>query len=294
MPFFIVRRWCFNYGGDEMNIEAGQTVLITGASGGLGNYITEAFAQRGLKLGLVAFPGTELVGMQQELEQRGLKVFSSASDLRDAAQRRMVVDHVRKELGEIDILVNNAGMEFTCPYHELSEDNICDVISVNLQAAMIMARLVLPGMVHRRRGHIINISSLAGRAHPALQEPYAATKAGLIGFTYSLRATYRRLGVSASAIIPGFIETGIYTKLKERSGCTAPFLLGTSPPQKVIRAIMSAIQKDRPEVIVNALPVRPLLALAALCPALGEWALDKTGGHEFFRKVFAATSRKTA
>lgn len=272
-----------------MKICPGQTVLLTGASGGLGIHLTEAFARCGVNLALVAYPGIELERLREELRVRGLKALALASDLRDPAQRHEVVQHVQKELGEIDILINGAGVEFTCPYHELSEENICSVIGVNLEAAMIMTRLVLPGMLKRGRGHIVNISSLASKVGPALQEPYAATKAGLIGFTYSLRATYRREGVSASVIVPGFIEAGIYTRLKERSGCAAPALLGTSPPQKVVRALLRAVERDWPEIIVNPLPVRPLLALFALCPRLGEWIADQTGEHEFFRKVFKAT-----
>jgi short-subunit dehydrogenase len=214
-----------------------------------------------------------------------------ALDLRDATQRREMVDTIRKQLGGIDLLINNAGVEFTAPYHTLSEDNIRDVLGVNLEAAMIVTWLVLPDMLKRRRGHIVNISSLAGKANPALQEPYAATKAGLVGFTYSLRASYRREGVSASVILPGFVETGIYEKLKRTSGCSAPPLLGTSAPEKVVRAVLRAIERDRPEVIINPIPVRPLLAIAALFPALGEWALSQTGGHDFFRKVYAASKK---
>jgi hypothetical protein len=92
--------------------------------------------------------------------------------------------------------------------------------------------------------------------------------------------------------VPGFVETGIYAKLKERSGCAAPALLGTSPPEKVVQAVLAAIEHNRPEIIINPIPVRPLLALASLSPSLGEWALNLTGGHDFFRRVFEATNKK--
>jgi len=146
-------------------------------------------------------------------------------------------------------------------------------------------------MLERKRGHIVNISSLAGKSGPAFQEPYAATKAGLIAFTSSLRATYRGSGVSASVIVPGFVETGIYTKLKTKSGCSAPAFLGTSPPEAIPRAVIRAIQKDLPEIIVNPLPVRPLLAFTSLFPSLGEWVIDKIGTNDFFRRVVEAQKR---
>jgi short-subunit dehydrogenase len=275
-----------------MRIVTGQVVIVTGASGGLGNYITEALAARGVKLALIAYPGTGLEELRETVTRKGGQAIAIAADLREPSLRRECVERVKKELGEIDILVNNAGVEFTSPYHVLSEENICDVLKVNLEAAMIMARLVLPDMLRRKSGHIVNISSLAGKASPALQEPYAATKAGLVALTFSLRASYRGSGVSASVIVPGFVQTGIYARLVEKSGCSAPALLGSSRPEKVSAAVLRAIEQDLPEVIINPIPVRPLLALTALCPTLGEWAIRKTGGHDFFRRAYEAASRK--
>jgi short-subunit dehydrogenase len=255
--------------------------------------LTRALAARGANLALVAFPGNDLDQLRQNVQNSAIKVVSLAYDLREADQREEVVNRVRKDLGPIDLLINNAGVEFTSPYHELSQANILDVLRVNLEAAMLMTWLVLPDLLARKRGHILSMSSLAGRANPALQEPYAATKAGLIAFTYSLRASYRVGGVSASVIVPGFVEAGIYEKLKSHSGLSAPALLGTSSPEKVVRAAFRAVERDLPEVIVNPLPVRPLLALLALFPSLGEWALAQTGGHKFFRDVFEATRQSS-
>jgi short-subunit dehydrogenase len=270
-----------------MIISAGQTVLVTGASGGLGNYFTSALAERKVKLALVAYPGAELEMLCQRVKQQGVQAAFLAADLRDPGQRRSVLDFVHKEFGEIDILVNNAGVEFTSAYHDLSEQNIEDILRVNLEAPMVLTRLVLPEMLRRGRGHIVNVSSLAGKAGPAYQEPYAASKAGLIAFTSSLRATYRGSGVSASVICPGFVEAGIYENLKNQTGCSAPMLLGTSKPETVARALIRAISSDLPEVIINPLPVRPLFATSALFPRLGEFLTRQTGAHKFFKKVAA-------
>ena len=113
----------------------------------------------------------------------------------------------------------------------------------------------------------------------------------MINFTQSLRATYRGSGVSASVIIPGFVEAGIYAKLKAKSGRSAPVSLGTSPPEAIPRAVIGAIEKDLPEIIVNPVPVRPLLAVASLFPALGEWIISKMGTNNFFRQVAEAQKR---
>jgi short-subunit dehydrogenase len=275
-----------------MEIKPGDTVLLTGAPGGLGAFMAQAFADCKVKLALVMPPGGNLEELQKAIKRRGGESVVFACDLRDAAQRRQLLLDVRRQLGPVDVLINNAGVEFTSAYHDLSEETIYSILRVNLEAPMILSWLVLPEMVERKRGHIVNISSLAGKSGPAFQEPYAATKAGLIAFTSSLRATYRPLGVSASVIIPGFVEAGIYAKLKTRSGCTAPALLGTSPPEKIPRAVLRAIRNDLPEVIVNPLPVRPLLAFTSLFPSLGEWVIDKTGTNDFFRRVVVAQKQQ--
>lgn len=271
-----------------MKIKSGDTVLLTGASGGLGALMAHAFAALKVKLALVAHPGIGLDELKREVESRAEKCITIVSDLRDASQRREMLQRVKRELGAVDILVNNAGIEFTSRYHHLSEENICDVLKVNLEAPMILSRLVLPDMLEKKRGHIVNISSLAGKGGPAFQEPYSASKAGLISFTSSFRGTYKRSGISASAIVPGFVEAGIYAKLKERTGCAAPALLGTSQPDSVVRAVMRAIERDLPEVIVNSLPVRPLFAFTALFPSAGEWLIGKTGANDFFERVVEA------
>jgi short-subunit dehydrogenase len=250
--------------------------------------MARAFANRGVRLALSAFPGLELPELRKEVEGRCAAVFSSAYDLRDPAQRSQLLDEVTNAFGRIDILINNAGVEFTAAYHELPEERLKEILSVNLEAPMFLSRQVLPGMLSRKCGHIVNISSLAGKSGPAYQEPYAATKAALVAFTASLRATYRGTGVSASVVIPGFVEAGIYASLKQRTGCSAPPLLGATTPQRVASAVLRSIEKNLPEVIVNPLPVRPLLALNAMFPSLGEWVINQMGGNAFFRRVVEA------
>ncbi len=270
---------------------SGQTCLLTGASGGLGIYMAEALAEMGMNLALVAYPGAGLEDLRKQIERKGGRAISFPADLRVHEQRQFVFDKVVQEFGKIDVLVNNAGVEFTSAYHDLTQQSIQEIIAVNLEAPMILSRLVLPGMIQRRQGHIVNISSLAGKSGPAFQEPYAATKAALVGFTSSLRSTYRGTGVSASVVTPGFVEAGIYANLKEKTHCSAPALLGTSPPQAVARAVVRCIERDLPELIVNPLPVRPLLALSALFPRVGEWVIDKIGTNDFFRRVVQAQKK---
>jgi short-subunit dehydrogenase len=272
---------------------SGQTIVVTGASGGLGTVMSHAFAGLEANLALVAWPGLELEALRNALRHRGARAISIIADLRDAQERRRAIQAIYEEFGTIDVLINNAGVELTGAYHEQTEQDILDVVAVNLEAAMILTRLVLPEMVKRSKGHIVNISSLAGKGGPAYEEVYAATKAGLIAFTSSLRATYKGTGVSASVIVPGFVEAGIYAHLKEISGCKAPAILGTSQPDKVASAVIRAILRDKPEIIINPTPVRPLVALINLFPSFGEWLVDKIGTNDFFRRVVKASAEKT-
>jgi short-subunit dehydrogenase len=163
-----------------VKLHPAQTVLLTGASGGLGTYIARAIAAYGLNQALVAFPGKDLPPLKEELKKNGINAFYLVADLRVKEERQRVVYEVREKMGQIDILINNAGVEFTAPYHELTEDEVNSVIAVNLEAPMQLTRLVIPDMLKRKSGHIVNMSSLAGKSGPAYQEPYAATKSGLL------------------------------------------------------------------------------------------------------------------
>jgi short-subunit dehydrogenase len=205
------------------------------------------------------------------------------ADLRGEAGRTLTLKTAQERLGRVDVLINNAGVEYSAPYHTLSEAQIQEVMAVNLEAPMMLTRGVLPGMLERKMGHIVNISSLAGKAGPACQEPYAASKAALCAFTYSLRNTYRGTGVSASVVTPGFVDAGIYSRMVRRTGRSAPPLLAACSPESVARAVMRALTGNRAEIIVNRYPMRPLLACMALWSGFAERVPEWTGANALFR-----------
>jgi short-subunit dehydrogenase len=161
---------------------SGRTAIVTGASRGIGVFVGRALSGAGMNLVLAARTLDALESVRTALGSRG-GVSVVPADLSRREDCAAVVDSALRELGAVDVLVNNAGLESIMLYHKLSLDEIDEVIDVNLRATMHLTRLVLPGMLERRAGHIVNMSSLAGKAGPAHAEAYAATKAGMIGFT---------------------------------------------------------------------------------------------------------------
>jgi short-subunit dehydrogenase len=268
-----------------MNNLSGCTAILTGATGGLGPHIARALADQGSNLVLAFLPGED-AGPARPLGA-STRVVSVPTDIRDSSALERLVSRAKREFGAVDILVNNAGIETILPYHRLRVDDIEQIVRVNLVAAMILTWMVIPEMLQRGRGHIVNISSLAAKTGAPCSEPYIAAKAGVIGFTESLRAEYRGTGVSASVICPGFIETGIYKRLVDETGFEAPRAFGRSSPEAVGRAVVDAITKDRPEIIVNPGPTRLLTGLAELSPSVGAAIVRISGIAKWFRNVAA-------
>ena len=182
---------------------ADATVVLTGGSRGIGPHIASALAERGARIALVARSAPELEANVRALRDSGARAIAIAADVTSPADRIEIVQRAERELGPVDVLVNNAGGDPQREFHHLDEDEIEAVLDLNLTSPVILSRLVLPGMLARGRGHIVSISSMAGRTGFPFTEAYAAAKDGLIGFTRVLRGDYRRRGVSGSTLILG-------------------------------------------------------------------------------------------
>jgi short-subunit dehydrogenase len=270
----------------------GRTALVTGASRGLGRSIAGALGEAGAALGLVARSADDLRRAAGELgEEHGVPAAAIPADLTDRGALEAAARRARSELGPVDVLVNNAGVMNARPYHLRAPDDIEHGVRLNLLAPLLLTRLLLPGMVERGRGHVVNVSSLAGKAGPPFEEVYGATKAGLIGFTQSLRREYHGTGVSASVVCPGYVTgAGMYADAAEETGARAPGRAGRATPGGVAEAVVRAILEDRPEVFVNSAPVRPLTVLSEASPRLGEWLTRKLDLFRAFEEGAEATA----
>lgn len=259
---------------------AGKHALLTGGSKGLGPLIAHALASQGVHVALAARSEAALKKQAEELAALGVKSAAFAADVTDPASLEALVRNVEARFGPIEILVNNAGVEWVSRYFCLEPGEIESMVRTNLLGAMLLTRMALPAMLERGQGHIVTMSSLGGKKGSPYSATYAATKAGLIEWTSGLREELRGTGVSASVICPGFVsQAGMFAVY----GKTAPKIVGETTPEKVSEAVLSAILKDRQEIIVNPGPIRPMRVLDAIHPGIGSWLLRKFGVYGFYK-----------
>jgi short-subunit dehydrogenase len=245
----------------------GARALVTGAAGGLGRYITRALAGQGVNLAVSDLPGSEIEAVAGELCGLGVEAQAVPADLTDSGERARLVGAAEEAVGPLDVLVNNAGLEFGGAFTKTTREELEAIATVNLIAVMDLTWLVLPGMLERRRGHVVNLASLAGKLPSVFLASYAATKHGVVGFTHSLRAEYAGEPVSFSAICPVFVgRVGMYARVEDQLDKEPPPGLKPVDPERVADAVLAALREDRAEVIVNRGPIRPLAALYWLAP----------------------------
>jgi len=195
----------------------GKVALVTGASRGIGRAIALALAEAGAKVGVnyAASAGAagEVVSLIKEAGGEALAVKFDVSKAEEVAEG---VKMVEENLGPIDILVNNAGITKDTLLLRMKEEDWDAVMEVNLKGAFLCTKAVIQGMMKRRFGRIVNISSVIAFSGNAGQTNYAASKAGLIGFTKSLAREVASRGITVNAVAPGFIETDMTAKIPEK------------------------------------------------------------------------------
>jgi short-subunit dehydrogenase len=268
----------------------GRNALITGGGGGLGQFIARSLAAEGVNLVLSDIASTPLDDRLAETRAAGVQASAVPADLTDTAALEDLIAAAAAAHGPLDILVNNAGLEFVGPYTSQTRAQLEVIVSVNLLAVLELTRLVLPGMLERGRGHVVNIASLAGKVPAPYFHTYNATKHGVVGFTHAIRAELADTPVSASAICPGFINrVGMLGRIEDR--VNIPSALGTLPPERVGEAVVRAIREDVPEVIVNKRPARPLIALAAAFPGAAQKLSRRVAGSDYAREMAKAEGR---
>jgi NAD(P)-dependent dehydrogenase (short-subunit alcohol dehydrogenase family) len=192
----------------------GKVALVTGASKGLGKALAVGLAKAGADLALCARNPDDLETARAEIEKYGPRVACFTLDVLAAEKVQETTEAVLQAFGRIDILVNNAGINIRKPVLELTEDDWDRVLNTNLKGYFLMARAVVPDMVKRKKGKVINMASILGAVGLENQLPYASSKGGVIQMTKVMALEWARFNINVNAIGPTYFETPLVATLR--------------------------------------------------------------------------------
>lgn len=195
-----------------------KTALITGGGRGIGHATAIALAKEGVHIGLIGRTAANLEKAAEELKAFGVKVSVAAADVKDLTAVERAVQSVKGELGQIDILINNAGFGGFAGFLEQSPEEWENIVQVNLMGVYNVTRAVLPEMIERKAGDIINISSTAGQRGAAGTSAYSASKFAVLGLTESLMQEVRKHNIRVSALTPSTVATDLAIDSKLTDG----------------------------------------------------------------------------
>lgn len=218
---------------------AGKVAIVTGAGRGIGRAISLLLGREGSRVVLAARSESQLRAVGEEIRREGGEALVIPTDLTHDEEVERLVGETLKEWGSIDYLINNAGWGRTAPVVKAKREDLDRTLQVNLLAPMVLTQLVLPTLIAKGEGAIINIGSISGKMGQANTAAYSASKFGMIGFSESLFEEVRGHGIKVTVILPGFVDTQMIppTGKLDRSKMIRPediaqtvFFVLTSPP----------------------------------------------------------------
>lgn len=258
----------------------GTVGILTGASRGVGVYLAQRLARAGVNLALAARDEASLEGVADMVRGKGVRAITVATDVTKRSDLQRLVKRTAAELGEVDLLVNNAGIEKYSFFEQTAPNDIDSIIKTNALGPQLLTRYVLPQMIERRKGHIVNIASAAGLTAFPYNTVYSSSKHALVGFSRSLREEMTEYNIGVSVICPSFVrDAGMFQDSK--GGARAPRLAGSVSPVEVAEQTIRAVQKNRPEVIVAPGLTKIIDVLHALAPRLTTSVARRSGAYEF-------------
>lgn len=219
----------------------GKTALITGAGRGIGRATAIALAKEGVHLGLIGLTMSNLEKVTAELEQYDVNVSAATADVANLEAVHQAVEHIKSDLGSIDILINNAGIAKFGGFLDLTPEEWENIIQVNLMGVYNVTRAVLPDMIERKSGDIVNISSTAGQKGAPVTSAYSASKFAVLGLTESLMLEVRKHNIRVTALTPSTVATDLAIETNLISG----------NPENVMQS------EDLAELLVAGLKLHP-------------------------------------
>lgn len=229
-----------------------RTCVVTGATDGIGRAVAGALAARGARLAICARTADHVRRTIAELRDGGATVAGRTCDVSDEDSVNAFAALVRAELGPADVLVNNAGLAHFVPVAEMRTADFDRIMAVNVRGTFLVTRAFLPDMLARKRGHIVNIASLAGRNPVPNGAAYSAAKHAVLGFSKSLFAEVRTHGVRVTAICPGSVVTPFF----EKSGAPLERPHAKLQPGDVAEAVVATLLLPE-RALVSELDLRP-------------------------------------
>ena len=197
-------------------MEERKTVLVTGASRGIGKEVALKYAENGYDVVInYVSDKTDVTSLEKEFKEKGVESLILKADVSKQEEVQELVDKVIEKFGKIDVLVNNAGITKDNLLMRMSEEEFDKVLEINLKGTFLVTKAVTKYMMKKRSGSIINLSSVVGVAGNAGQCNYSASKAGIIGFTKSIAKELASRNIRANAVAPGFIETDMTNVLTD-------------------------------------------------------------------------------
>jgi short-subunit dehydrogenase len=227
-------------------------LLVTGASSGIGEAVARLFAEEGYRISMGARRLERLQAVAQDIESAGGQSITIQSDLTIFEDIQRLISETLDQFGKIDVLLNNAGFGRIKWLEELDPmEDIQAQIQLNLITTILVAREVLPHMIQRREGHIINMGSMGGLVASPTYTVYSASKFGVRGFTEALRREVGVYGLHVSGIYPGAVNTEFkqHAGIDRKTGRTTPASLQLQPGD-VARAVLSVVRRPRRELII--------------------------------------------
>jgi short-subunit dehydrogenase len=235
--------------GFIMTTIAGKTIVLTGASRGIGALLATILAQEKMVTIVgISRSACALDTVGEAVTAAGGRWIGIPFDISQLDQLPRLVQKIRSVTSSIDILINNAGIEIYRAFQDYSMADLQAVIGTNLLAAMELSRLLLPKMLQQQNGHIVNIASLAAKKGHPYDSIYSASKAGLFMWSDALRQELVGTGVEVSIVCPGYVSD---QGLMADTGIPAPKLVGTSTADQVAKVVMRAIRRNQAEVLIN-------------------------------------------
>lgn len=256
-----------------------KVVWITGASSGIGEALAYTFAKHGAKLILSARRSEELERVKASCNLQDEHVLVLPLDVADTNKAAGLAQQALDRFGKIDILVNNAGISHWTKVKDLSLDVVKKVLDINFLGGVALTQAVLPGMLEKKAGQIVVISSVLGKMAVMKQGAYVASKHALQGFYDTLRLEVAQEGVQVLLVCPGFVRTNVAKNSLNRDGVAinqdnAKIATGLDP-QYVSEKILKAIVKRKDEIIIAGAPEKSAIFLRRLFPGLFAYLMKK-------------------